>query len=282
VPEIEMPGHSTAALAAYPQFSCTGGPFKMELQGGVFHGVYCAGNEQTFAFLQDVLTEVFALFPGKYIHIGGDEAPKDDWQKCAKCQARIKAEGLKDEKELQSYFIRRIEKFVNSKGRTLIGWSEIREGGLPENAALMDWIGGAVEGAVEGHDVVMSPTSHCYLDYYQSQNHSSEPQAIGGFLPLAKVYSFEPIPANLSAQYQPHILGAQGNLWTEYIPTVKQTQYMIFPRECAMAEVAWSPKESRNWDDFTRRLQIHAKRLDLLNVNYRHDTSTTPVLPSSP
>ena len=282
VPEIEMPGHSTAALAAYPQFSCTGGPFKMELQGGVFHGVYCAGNEQTFAFLQDVLTEVFALFPGKYIHIGGDEAPKDDWQKCAKCQARIKAEGLKDEKELQSYFIRRIEKFVNSKGRTLIGWSEIREGGLPENAALMDWIGGAVEGAAGGHDVVMSPTSHCYLDYYQSQNHSSEPQAIGGFLPLAKVYSFEPIPANLSAQYQPHILGAQGNLWTEYIPTVKQTQYMIFPRECAMAEVAWSPKESRNWDDFTRRLQIHAKRLDLLNVNYRHDTSTTPVLPSSP
>ena len=282
VPEIEMPGHSTAALAAYPQFSCTGGPFKMELQGGVFHGVYCAGNEQTFSFLQDVLTEVFALFPGKYIHIGGDEAPKDDWQKCAKCQARIKAEGLKDEKELQSYFIRRIEKFVNSKGRTLIGWSEIREGGLPENAALMDWIGGAVEGAVEGHDVVMSPTSHCYLDYYQSQNHSSEPRAIGGFLPLAKVYSFEPIPANLSAQYQPHILGAQGNLWTEYIPTVKQMQYMIFPRECAMAEVAWSPKESRNWDDFTRRLQIHAKRLDLLNVNYRHDTSTTPVLPSSP
>jgi hexosaminidase len=279
VPEIEMPGHSTAALAAYPQFSCTGGPFKMELQGGVFHGVYCAGNDQTFAFLQDVLTEVFALFPGKYIHIGGDEAPKDDWEKCAKCQARMKMEGLKDEKELQSYFIRRIGEFVNSKGRTLIGWSEIREGGLARNAALMDWIGGAVEGAGEGHDVVMSPTAHCYLDYYQSQNHSAEPRAGGGYLPLTKVYSFEPVPANLPAQFQGHILGAQGNLWTEYIPTVKQMQYMIFPRECAMAEVAWSPKEARNWDDFVRRLQIHARRLDQLNVNYRHDASTTPAPP---
>src|ERR1035438_5664378 len=206
VPEIEMPGHSCAALAAYPELSCSGGPYTPNTKGGVFAGVYCAGKDETFGFLQNVLAEVRQLFPGQYIHIGGDEVPKDNWKKCPRCQARIKAEGLKNEHELQSYFIRRIEKFINAQGRNLIGWSEIREGGLAQNAVVMDWIGGAVEAASAGHDVIMSPTKFCYLDYYQSTNHATEPKAIGDYLPLSKVYSFEPIPETLDPQNKPHIL----------------------------------------------------------------------------
>ena len=179
------------------------------------------------------------------------------------------AEGLKNEKELQSYFVRRIEKFINSKGRSLIGWSEILQGGLAQNAAVMDWIGGAVEAAGAGHDVVMTPTTHCYFDYYQSTNHAAEPRAIGGFLPLNQVYSFEPVPAKLEPRFQSHILGAQGNLWTEYVPSFKHAQYMIFPRLCALAEVTWSAKASRNYADFTRRLRTQLERLDQLGVNYR-------------
>ena len=216
-----------------------------------------------------MLAEVMEMFPSPYIHIGGDEVPKDNWQKCAKCQARMKEEGLKTEHELQSYFIRRIEKFINSKGRTLIGWSEIREGGLAQNAVVMDWIGGAVEAASAGHDVIMSPTKFCYLDYYQSTNHAIEPKAIGGYLPLSKVYSFEPMPEKLDAQYQSHILGGQGNLWTEYVPNFKHAEYMIFPRLCAIAEVTWSSPASRNYDDFTRRLQTQFQRFDQEGVNYR-------------
>ena len=269
VPEIEMPGHSSAALAAFPELSCNGGPYTPNAEGGVFAGVYCAGKDETFAFLQDVLTEVMGLFPGKYIHIGGDEVPKDNWQKCPRCQARLKEEGLKNEHELQSYFIRRIEKFINAQGRNLIGWSEIREGGLAQNAAVMDWIGGAVEAASAGHDVIMSPTGYCYFDYYQSTNRATDPQAIGGYLPLSKVYSLEPIPAKLDPQYQFHILGAQGNLWTEYVPNFKQAQYMIFPRLCALAEVTWSPRASRDWDGFIRRLPTQFQRFDQLGVNYR-------------
>jgi hexosaminidase len=269
VPEIEMPGHSSAALAAYPKFSCSGAGYTTDVGGGIFPGVYCAGNEETFEFLQNVLAEVMELFPGKYIHIGGDEVPKGNWQKCAQCQARKAANGLKDEKELQSYFVRRIEKFINSKGRSLIGWSEILEGGLAQNAAVMDWIGGGAEAAGAGHDVVMTPTTHCYFDYYQSTNHAAEPRAIGGFLPLNKVYSLEPMPAKLEARFQSHILGAQGNLWTEYVPSFKHAQYMIFPRLCALAEVTWSAKDSRNYADFTRRLRAQFERLDQLGVNYR-------------
>ena len=269
VPEIEMPGHSSAALAAYPQFSCSGTGYTTDVGGGIFPGVYCAGNEETFHFLENILAEVIELFPGKYIHIGGDEVPKGNWQKCPKCQARKTAEGLKDEKELQSYFVRRMERFINSKGRSLIGWSEILEGGLAQNAAVMDWIGGAVEAAGAGHDVVMTPTTHCYFDYYQSTNHAAEPRAIGGFLPLSKVYSLEPVPANLAPQYQAHILGAQGNLWTEYVPSFRHAEYMIFPRLCALAEVGWSAKASRNYADFRRRLRAHLERLDALGVNYR-------------
>jgi hexosaminidase len=269
VPEIEMPGHASAALAAYPELSCNGGPYTPNAKGGIFAGVYCAGEEKTFAFLQNVLAEVCDVFPGKYIHIGGDEVPKANWQKCARCQARIQKEGLKNEHELQSYFIRRIEKYINSKGRTLIGWSEIREGGLAQNAVVMDWIGGAVEAAEAGHDVVMSPTKFCYLDYYQSTNHSAEPKAIGGYIPLSKVYSFEPIPDKLAPADQSHILGAQANLWTEYVPNFSHAQYMIFPRLCALAEVTWSPQESRSWESFTQRLQTQFQRFDQSGVNCR-------------
>jgi hexosaminidase len=235
----------------------------------VFAGVYCAGKEETFEFLQNVLAEVCDVFPGKYIHIGGDEVPKDNWKKCGRCQNRIQKEGLKNEHELQSYFIRRIEKFINAQGRTLIGWSEIREGGLAQNAVVMDWIGGAAEAAKAGHDVVMSPTGYCYLDYYQSTNRAAEPKAIGGYLPLSKVYSFEPIPFKLDAQYRSHILGAQGNLWTEYVPNFKHAQYMLFPRLCALAEVEWSPAASRDREDFNRRLRVQFQRFDRMGVNCR-------------
>ena len=273
VPEIEMPGHSIAALAAYPELSCSGEPRGTDVPAGVHAGVYCAGKEEPFEFLQNVLAEVIELFPSQYIHIGGDEVPKENWKKCERCQARIKEEGLKNEHELQSYFIRRIEKIINGKGRNLIGWSEIREGGLAPSAAVMDWIGGALETANEGRNVVMSPTSFCYFDYYQSQNQAAEPRAIGGYLPLSKVYSFEPIPTKLDAARHKHILGAQGNVWTEYMPNFKQVQYMAFPRLSALAEVAWSPKESRNYEDFLARMETHYQRLDKAGINCRRETS---------
>jgi hexosaminidase len=274
VPEIEMPGHSSAALAAYPEFSCSGGPFTTDVSGGIYPGVYCAGNDGTFEFLQNVLKEVFTLFPGKYIHVGGDEVPKSAWKDCPKCDALRKAENINSNQQVESYFIKRIEKFVNANGKTLIGWSEIREGGLAQNAAIMDWIGGAVDSAMAGHDVVMTPSSpkdYCYLDHYQSHDRAKEPRAIGGFLPLRQVYAFEPIPANLPPQFQSHILGPQGNLWAEYIPNIKHAEYMIFPREAAMAEVGWSSKDSRNFDDFLHRWEVDQRRLDQMGVNYRRN-----------
>jgi hexosaminidase len=273
VPEIEMPGHASAALAAYPQLSCFGGPYNTDIGGGIYAGVYCAGKDETFEFVQNVLAEVCRLFPGKYIHIGGDEVPPDNWHKCAKCQARMQHEGLKTEKELESYFVRRMEKFLNSRHRNLIGWSEIREGGLAQNAVVMDWIGGAVEAASGGHDVIMTPTTYCYLDYYQSTN-QPEPKAIGGYLPLNQVYGFEPIPPKLEPRFQRHILGAQGNLWTEYIASLNHAQYMMFPRLCALAEVAWSPAAARNYNDFTRRLRVHGRRFDQMGVHYRRQSIT--------
>ncbi|MGA9779404.1 MAG: beta-N-acetylhexosaminidase [Limisphaerales bacterium] len=278
VPEIEMPGHSTAALEAYPQFSCTGGPFTMPLTGGIFNGIYNPANDQTFKFLDDVLTEVFRLFPGKYVHLGGDEVPKETWENSPACQALMKQEGLTNENQLQGWFMRRMEKFVSAHGRTMIGWSEIMQGGLASNAVVMDWIGGAVEAASAGHDVVMSPTAYCYLDFYQSSNRVAEPPAAtwGGPLTLRKVYSFDPMPTNLPPQLQSHILGTQGNLWTEWVPNLKHAEYMIFPRECAIAEITWSPESSHNWDDFLRRLQIHAQRLDELGINYRHASIESP------
>ena len=269
VPEIEMPGHSSAALMAYPQFSCTGGPFTTDLPGGVFDGVYCVGNEDSYAFIDDILTEVCALFPGPYIHIGGDEVLVDNWKKCPKCQARMHQEGLTKESELEGYFIRRVEKLVNAHHRRLLGWSEIREGGLAANATVMDWVGGAVEAATAGHDVVMSPLAFCYFDHYQSLNTNKEPHSIGGYLPLRQVYAFEPVPTNLPPAYEQHILGAQANLWTEYIPSFQHVEYMVFPRLCALAEVDWSAKASRNWDDFSQRIRVDSARLEQLGVNHR-------------
>jgi hexosaminidase len=266
VPEIEMPGHCQAALASYPELSCTGGPFKVGTKWGVYDDVYCAGNERTFEFLQDVLTGVLDLFPSEFIHIGGDEVPKTRWQACPKCQARIKAEGLKDEAELQSYFIRRIEKFLSSKGRRLIGWDEILEGGLAPHATVQSWrgMGGAIAAATAGHDVICSPTSHCYLDYPQFPVVSTQPVTV---ITLDKVYSFEPTPAELTAEQAKHILGAEGNMWTERAPQ-DRVDYMVFPRLCALAEVAWSPKELRDWDDFATRMKTHYQRLDALGVHY--------------
>ena len=271
VPEIEMPGHSVAALAAYPELGCTGGPYEVRQYWGIAKDVYCAGNEKVYAFLEDVLTEVMELFPSEFIHIGGDECPKDRWEECEKCQAMIEKQGLEDEHELQSYFVTRIEKFLNSHGRRMIGWDEILEGGLAPNAAVMSWRGmeGGIEAASMGHDVVMSPTSHCYFDYYQSQNREEEPPAIGGFLPLETVYDFEPVPGGLAEDKTHHILGAQGNLWTEYIPTADQAEYMAFPRACALAEVVWTPPGLHSYEGFLERLPALLEHLDGLDVNYR-------------
>jgi len=269
VPEIEMPGHACAALMAYPQFSCTGGPFTNDLPGGIFDGVFCAGNDGSFKFVEDVLSEVFQLFPGKFVHVGGDEVLTNNWKGCSKCQARMKQEGLKHEMELESYFIRRIEKFVNANGRRVIGWSEIREGGLAQNAAIMDWAGGAIEAASSGHDVVMAPLNDCYFDHYQSKDLEHEPHSIGGYLPIEQVYAFEPIPAKLAPEFHARILGAQANVWTEYMPSFRHVQYMVFPRLCALSEVVWSPRESRDWNNFSRRLETHYKLLEQMGINYR-------------
>lgn len=270
VPEIEMPGHSQAVISAYPELGCTSIKDKVEVatKWGVFENIYCTKDE-TFGFLEDVMDEVLELFPSKYIHIGGDEAPKTNWKTCKNCQARIKSEGLKDEHELQNYFITRMEKYLNSKGRQIIGWDEILEGGLAPNATVMSWRGtdGAVEAAKSGHNVVMTPTSHCYFDYYQSDN-EIEPTAIGGYLPLEKVYGFNPIPEELNAEETKHVLGAQGNIWTEYMPTEKQVEYMMFPRILAMSEVVWSKPKNRNYQDFITRVENFHKRLDVLDINY--------------
>ena len=269
VPEIELPGHSTAALAAYPEFSCTGGPFKVGTDWGVFNDVYCVGEEGTFLFLEDVLTEVVDMFPGNVIHIGGDEVPKLRWKNCVKCQERIKSEKLKDENELQSYFIRRIEKFLNAKGRRMIGWDEILEGGLAPNALVMSWRGmeGGIAAAKAGHDAVMTPGQYCYFNHYQGIR--GEPAAIGAYLPIDTVYSYEPVPAELLPAQAKHILGVQGNMWTENIPDERYLEYMLLPRLCALSEVAWSDKRARKFSDFMQRLEYHYDRFAAKDVNFR-------------
>jgi hexosaminidase len=269
VPEIEMPGHSVAALTAYPELSCTGGPFHVRTTWGISKDIYCAGNDSVFTFLENVLTEVMELFPSKVIHIGGDEAPKERWEKCSKCQKRIKDEGLKDEHGLQSYFITRIEKFLNSKGRHIIGWDEILEGGLAPNAAVMSWRGieGGIAAARQNHDVVMTPTDYCYFDYYQ-EDPQSEPLAIGGLLSTEKVYSYEPLPHELDEEQAKHILGAQGNVWTEYIYTPEDVEYMTLPRMTALSEVVWTKKDLKDFDDFSERLGKQYLRLDQIGCNY--------------
>jgi hexosaminidase len=268
IPEIEMPGHASAALTAYPQLGCTGGPYHVQQTWGVFEDVFCAGNDATFNFLQDVLDEVIPLFPSKYIHIGGDECPKESWKKCPKCQQRMKDKGLKDEHALQSYFIQRIEKYLNSKGRNIIGWDEILEGGLAPNATVMSWRGeeGGIEAAKQQHNVIMTPGSHCYLDHSQSRNEDSV--TIGGYTPLEKVYAYEPVPAALTPEQAKYVLGAQGNVWTEYMKYPSKVEYMIFPRMLALSEVLWSPKEKRNWDDFSPRMQQHLGILKSKGINF--------------
>ncbi|WP_316632257.1 glycoside hydrolase family 20 protein [uncultured Flavobacterium sp.] len=272
VPEIEMPGHSEAAMAAYPELSCN--PKNSFAQSGNFlaskaESNYCAGNDKAFEFLEDVLTEVMVIFPSKYIHLGGDEVDKTSWKQCAKCQARMKTEQLKDEKELQSYFMRRMEKFLVSKDRKMIGWDEILEGGLAPEATVMSWQGeaGGIEAAKMGHDVIMTPGYPCYFDHYQGDP-ETEPAAIGGFNTLKKVYSYEPIPAELSAEEGKRVLGSQANLWTEYIPSAEQVEYMILPRMPALAEVLWSTKEQRNWKSFTERLQPHMVGFEQRGLHY--------------
>lgn len=268
IPEIEMPGHGMAALTSYPDLGCTGGPYKVRQTWGVEEDVYCAGNDSTFALLQDVLDEVIPLFPSEYIHIGGDECPKTRWKTCPKCQKRIKDNNLKDEHGLQSYFIQRIEKYVNSKGKKIIGWDEILEGGLAPNATVMSWRGeaGGIEAAKQDHDVIMTPGTHVYLDHAQSKNEDSV--TIGGYLSIQKVYSYEPVPRVLTDQQKKHILGAQGNVWTEYMGNPRKVEYMIFPRLTALSEVLWSDPAGRSWNEFEKRLAQQFKRYDLWNANY--------------
>ncbi|MBL7214214.1 MAG: beta-N-acetylhexosaminidase [Phycisphaerae bacterium] len=278
VPEIEMPGHCQAALAAYPELSCSGGPFEVGKKWGVSREVYCAGNEKTFEFLQDVLLEVLDLFPSGYIHVGGDECPKHRWQVCEKCQGRIQSESLKDEHELQSYFIKRIETFLMAHGRNLIGWDEILEGGLAPNAAVMSWRGekGGIAAAKAGHRVVMAPNTYTYLNFYQADR-DTEPIAQGKFLPLEKVYNYDPVPVVLTEQEARYILGAQGQLWTEYIPNPKHAEYMLFPRMSALAEVVWTQKEKKDYKRFYNNLEVHLKRLDSYETNYRRlDSMSIP------
>jgi len=269
VPEIEMPGHVRAATAAYPQLGLTEQALPVWTNWGVTPYILNA-DESTVAFMQDVLTEVLDIFPSKFIHVGGDEAAKDIWKTDPRIQARIKELGLKDEHELQSWFIKRMDQFLTAKGRRLIGWDEILEGGLAPGATVMSWRGiqGGIAAAQSGHDVVMAPGKWTYLDHAQSTD-SSEPLSIGGFLPIDTVYSFEPVPAELDSAQARHVLGGQAQLWTEYIPTPKQAEYMAYPRLSALAEVLWSPKERKDYADFRSRLAVHLKRLDALDVNYR-------------
>jgi hexosaminidase len=283
IPEIEMPGHSSAAIAAYPQLSCfpdeptqilpktpwSGSRTGKQVQQtwGVFEDVYCP-SEYTFTFLKNVLDEVMQLFPSPYIHIGGDECPKTAWKRSPFCQELIKEKNLKDEHGLQSYFISTIEKYINSRGKKIIGWDEILEGGLAPNATVMSWRGeeGGIEASRQHHNVIMTPDGYCYFNYSQRKNEDS--LTIGGFLPLEKVYNYEPVSKQLSEDEAKFILGAQGNVWTEYIGNMKLLEYMIFPRMSALSEVLWSPKESRDWSKFSAELTAIYKRYKLWGANY--------------
>ncbi|KAA5824491.1 family 20 glycosylhydrolase [Algibacter amylolyticus] len=291
IPEIELPGHSSAAIAAYPYLSCfpdepthvhqnmmsetskklqENGQIKIVQESwGIYKDIYCAGKDDVFSFLEDVLDEVMPLFPSKYVHIGGDEAIKPHWEVCPNCKKRMKDEGLKDVHGLQSYFVKRIEKYINSKGRKIIGWDEILEGGLAPEATVMSWRGteGGLEATAQGHDVIMTPASHCYFNQYQGPR-SEEPLAFNAYTPLSTVYEFDPVVEGMTEAQANHVLGAQGNLWSEYISTNKEADYMTFPRLAALSEVLWSTKESRSWEDFTKRLHSQFERYDYLGINY--------------
>ena len=276
IPEIDMPGHMLAALAAYPELGCTGGPYEVCPLWGVFEDVLCIGNDKTMEFLEDVLEEITAIFPSRYIHIGGDEVPRTRWEKCPKCQARIRQEGLTDgnghsaEDRLQSYCMARMEKFLNSKGRQAIGWDEILEGDVAPNATVMSWRGsaGGIKAAQMGHDVIMVPNNYCYFDYSQSRDPKSEPfEGIGNYVPVEKVYSLKPT-AGLDEQQQKHIIGVQANLWTEYISQPWQAEYMVLPRMAALSEVQWLQPEEKDYEDFLHRLEGLARLYDRDGLTY--------------
>jgi len=268
VPEIEMPGHASAAIAAYPELGVTGKPIEVVTHWGVLPNIFNV-EESTFEFLENVLSEIIEIFPSEYIHIGGDEAKKDQWQASARIQSKIRELGLKDEHELQSYFIQRIEKFVNSKGRQIIGWDEILEGGLAPNAAVMSWRGeeGGIAAAKSGHYVVMTPNDHLYFDFYQGDP-ATEPLAIHGHTTVNEVYGYDPVPKSLTDEEAKYILGVQANLWTEYIKTPEHAEYMAFPRVSALSEIAWTPTDKKDWEDFKRRLSVQLQRYDAKGVNY--------------
>ena len=275
IPEVDLPGHMLAALAAYPEMGCTGGPYEVCPRWGVFEDVLCIGNDKTMQFLEDVMSEIIEIFPSEYVHIGGDEAPRDRWKECPKCQARIKAEGLKADKNhtaedrLQSYCMTRIEKFLNSKGRRIIGWDEILEGDVAPNATVMSWRGasGGIKAAQMGHDVIMTPNTYCYFDYYQTADTKDEPLGIGGYVPIEKVYSLDPT-FDLNEEQKKHIIGAQANLWTEYIATTEHVEYMVLPRMAALAEVQWTQPEKKDFKDFTKRLARLMKFYQRDGFNY--------------
>lgn len=261
IPEVEFPGHSEEVLAAYPELSCSGKPY--------LNGDFCIGNEQSFTFMEDVLTEVIELFPSQYIHVGGDEAGKSAWKTCPKCQALMKKKGMKSVDELQSYMIHRAEEFLISKGRKLIGWDEILEGGLAPEATVMSWRGedGGIKSARMGHDVVMTPGNYMYFDFYQADP-KTQPYAIGGYTPIKKVYSYDPVPADsLTEEERRHILGVQANTWTEYIQTPEHLEYMMFPRALAVAEIGWTPQKLRTWEDFKPRMNAHIARLQEMGIH---------------
>lgn len=276
IPEIDLPGHMQAAITAYPELGCTGGPYEVRTTWGISDDVLCIGNEKSMEFVKDVLAEVAELFPSEYIHVGGDECPKVRWAKCPKCQALIKKLGLKSdanhtkEERLQSYVITEAEKFLNSKGKRIIGWTEILEGGLSPNATLMSWIGeaGGIEAARQHHDVIMTPNTYLYFDYYQASDVEKEPLAIGGYLPMEKVYSYEPMPSSLSPEEQQYIKGVQANLWTEYIPTFSQAQYMVLPRMAALAETQWSDGAKKDYQNFLKRMPRLTMIYDCYKWNY--------------
>ncbi|MEI9947304.1 MAG: beta-N-acetylhexosaminidase [Chitinophagaceae bacterium] len=284
IPEIEMPGHASAAIAAYPELSCfpnestkhsketawSGDTTGKQVQQtwGVFEDVFCAGKENTFQFLENALDEVVPLFPSKYIHIGGDESPKDNWKRCPNCQQRIKDNHLKDEHQLQSYFIQRMEKYLNNKGKTIIGWDEILEGGLAPNAVVMSWRGeqGGIEAAKQKHNAIMTPGNPVYFDHSQTRNEDSV--TIGGYNPLEKVYAYEPVAKEMNASDAKYVLGAQANLWTEYILYPSKVEYMVFPRMAALSEVLWGPKAKKDWNGFQKRLEVQFKRYEMWKVSY--------------
>ena len=277
IPEIDMPGHMVAAVTAYPELGCTGGPYSVRTIWGVSEELLCAGNDKVYDFVEKVLDEVMEIFPSKDIHIGGDECPKTEWEKCPKCQKKIKELGLKKDKQftaeqkLQAYFTQHVDEYLTKHGRNAIGWDEILEGGVSENATVMSWRGevGGIEAARLKHRVIMTPNTYCYFDYYQSKDRDNEPFAIGGFLPASHVYSYEPLPASLTPEEQSYIWGVQCNVWTEYIPTFSQVQYMILPRGAALAEVQWSQPEVKNYEKFkNERLPRLIKIYELNNYNY--------------